>query len=111
MDIIIMKRMIPTTNLIKDNKITIIGIIRVIIINIIMVVNTIKIIGIIEIMMDIKNIDYIKSQATKYDSKILTSEKDYIKIKIFKNDDIKHLKIELDIKNEDKLIDYLKTHI
>jgi len=58
-----------------------------------------------------KNIDYIKSQATKYDSKILTSEKDYIKIKIFKNDDIKHLKIELDIKNEDKLIDYLKTHI
>ena len=58
-----------------------------------------------------KNIDYIKSQATKYDSKILTTEKDYIKIKIFKNDDIKHLKIELDIKNEDKLIDYLKTHI
>jgi len=58
-----------------------------------------------------KNIDYIKSQATKYDSKILTTEKDYIKIKIFKIDDIKHLKIELDIKNEDKLIDYLKTHI
>ena len=58
-----------------------------------------------------KNIDYIKSQATKYDSKILTTEKDYIKIKLFKNDDIKHLKIELDIKNEDKLIDYLKTHI
>ena len=57
------------------------------------------------------NIDYIKSQAIKYDSKILTTEKDYIKIKIFKNDDIKHLKIELDIKNEDKLIDYLKTHI
>jgi tetraacyldisaccharide 4'-kinase len=57
------------------------------------------------------NIDYIKSQARKYDAKILTTEKDYIKIKIFKNDDIKHLKIELDIKNEDKLIDYLKTHI
>ena len=57
-----------------------------------------------------KNIDYIKSQATKYDSKILTTEKDYIKIKLFKNDDIKHLKIELDIKNEDKLIDYLKKH-
>ena len=57
-----------------------------------------------------KNIDYIKSQATKYDSKILTTEKDYIKIKLFKNDDIKHLKIELDIKNEDKLIDYLRKH-
>ena len=58
-----------------------------------------------------KNIDYIKFQATKYASKILTTEKDYIKIKLFKNDDIKHLKIELDIKNEDKLIDYLKKHI
>ena len=34
-----------------------------------------------------------------------------MKIKSFKNDDIKHLKIELDIKNEDKLIEYLKTHI
>ena len=58
-----------------------------------------------------KNIDYIRSQAIKHNSKILTTEKDYIKIKTFKNDDIKHLKIELDIKNEDKLIDYLKTHI
>jgi tetraacyldisaccharide-1-P 4'-kinase len=42
---------------------------------------------------------------------MLTTEKDYIKIRSFKNDDIKHLKIELDIKNEDKLIDYLKTYI
>ena len=58
-----------------------------------------------------KNIDYIMSQAINHNSKILTTEKDYIKIKSFKNDDIKYLKIELDIKNEDKLIDYLKMHI
>ena len=45
------------------------------------------------------------------DSIILTTEKDYIKIKFSKNNDIKYLKVELDIKNEDKLIDYLKMHI
>jgi tetraacyldisaccharide 4'-kinase len=58
-----------------------------------------------------KDIDYIKSQAINHNSKILTTEKDYIKIKSFKNNDIKYLKIELDIKNEDKLIDYLKMYI
>ena len=58
-----------------------------------------------------KDFDYIKSQAIRHNSKILTTEKDYIKIKLFKNCDIKYLKIELDIKNEDKLIDYLKMHI
>ena len=35
----------------------------------------------------------------------------YMKIKLFNDNDIEHLKIELDIKNEDKLIEYLKTHI
>jgi tetraacyldisaccharide 4'-kinase len=58
-----------------------------------------------------KDIDYVRSEATSHNSKILTTEKDYMKIKSCKNDDIKHLKIELDIKNEDKLIEYLKTHI
>ena len=58
-----------------------------------------------------KDIDHIRSEATKNNSKILTTEKDYMKIKSYKNDDIKHLKIELDIKNEDKLINYLKTHV
>jgi len=58
-----------------------------------------------------KDIDYISLQARQLDSKILTTEKDYIKIKSVNNDDIKFLKIELDIKNEDKLIDYLKLHI
>jgi len=58
-----------------------------------------------------KDIDYIRLQARKLNSKILTTEKDYIKIKSSKNNDIKYLKVELDIKNEDKLIDYLKMHI
>ena len=58
-----------------------------------------------------KDIDYIRFQATNNNSKIITTEKDYMKIKSFKNDDIKYLKIELDIKNEDKLIECLKTHI
>ena len=58
-----------------------------------------------------KNIDYIRLQARQFNSKILTTEQDYIKIKSYKNGDIKYLEIELDIKNEDKLIDYLKMHI
>ena len=58
-----------------------------------------------------KDIDYIRFQATNNNSKIITTEKDYMKIKSFKNDGIKYLKIELDIKNEDKLIECLKTHI
>jgi len=58
-----------------------------------------------------KDIDHIRVQARRLNSKILTTEKDYIKIKSSKNSDIKYLKVELDIKNEDKLIDYLKMHI
>ena len=58
-----------------------------------------------------KDLDYVRFQATNNNSKIITTEKDYMKIKSFKNDDIKYLKIELDIKNEDKLIECLKTHI
>ena len=58
-----------------------------------------------------KDIDHIRLQARQLNSKILTTEKDYIKIKSSKNNDIKYLKVELDIKNEDKLIDYLKIHI
>ena len=58
-----------------------------------------------------KDIDHIRSQAKQLNSKILTTEKDYIKIKSNQNNDIKYLKVELDIKNEDKLINYLKLHI
>ena len=40
-----------------------------------------------------------------------STPKNFISDKISKNNDIKYLKVELDIKNEDKLIDYLKMHI
>ena len=58
-----------------------------------------------------KDINNIKTQAKELNLKILTTEKDYVKIKSDKNHDIKYLKIELYIKNEKKLIDYLRLYI
>lgn len=58
-----------------------------------------------------KDIDQIKYQAKKLNLKILTTEKDYIKIKSIDNHDIRYLKVELDIKNEDRLINHLKKYI
>jgi tetraacyldisaccharide 4'-kinase len=58
-----------------------------------------------------KDINKIKLQAKKLNAKIITTEKDYVKINPDKNNDIMFLKIELKIKNEEKLIDYLKLHI
>ena len=57
-----------------------------------------------------KDIDYIKLQATQLKLKILTTEKDFVKIESRKNIDIKFLKIEIDIKNENELINYLKLN-
>ena len=57
------------------------------------------------------DIDKIKLQAKNLNAKIITTEKDYIKIKSNKNDDIKFLKIELKIKNEKDLINYLKLYL
>ena len=57
------------------------------------------------------DIDTIELQAKSLDAKIITTEKDYVKINSNKNDDIQFLKIELKIKNEEKLISYLKLHI
>jgi tetraacyldisaccharide 4'-kinase len=58
-----------------------------------------------------KDIEQIKYQAKKLNLKILTTEKDYIKIKSIDNNDIRYLKVELDIKNEDRLINHLKKYI
>ena len=58
-----------------------------------------------------KDINKIKLQAKKLNAKIITTEKDYVKINPDKNNDIMFLKIEFKIKNEEKLIDYLKLHI
>ena len=58
-----------------------------------------------------KDINNIKLHAKKLNAHILTTEKDYIKINSNKNNDIKCLRIELAIKDEQKLISYLKLHI
>ena len=57
------------------------------------------------------DINKIRSEAKKFNAKIITTEKDFAKIDPSKNDDIKFLEIELKVKNEEQLIDYLKTHI
>ena len=57
------------------------------------------------------DIDYIRLQAKHLGAIILTTEKDYVKINSNKNHDIKFLEIELDIKEEEKLINYLKLHL
>ena len=50
-------------------------------------------------------------QAKLLNAQILTTEKDYTKINSNKKNNIKFLRIELTIKDEQKLINYLKLHI
>ena len=57
------------------------------------------------------DINDIKLHAKRLNAQILTTEKDYTKINSSKNRDIKFLKIELTIKDEQKFINYLKLHI
>jgi len=59
-------------------------------------------------MNDIRN---IKLQAKNLNAKIITTEKDYTKIKLMENNEIQFLKIDINIKNENKLINYLKQNI
>ena len=57
------------------------------------------------------DIDKVKLQAKKLNAKIITTEKDYVKINSDEDTGIKFLKIQLKIKNEEELIAYLKLHI
>ena len=57
------------------------------------------------------DIDKIKLQAKNLNAKIITTEKDYTKINSNKNNDIKFLHVELNVKNEIELVDYLKLNI
>jgi tetraacyldisaccharide 4'-kinase len=57
------------------------------------------------------DIDKIKLEAKKLKAKILTTEKDYVKINSNDNHDINFLKIELKIKDEEQFINFLKTII
>ena len=55
-----------------------------------------------------KDINKIKLFAKNMNAKILTTEKDYIKLNQESSDGIKFLEIELIIKNEDDLINFIK---
>ena len=57
------------------------------------------------------DIDNIKLQAKNLNAKILTTEKDYVKLDLNMSKNIECLKIELDIQEEQKLIEYLKKFI
>ena len=59
----------------------------------------------------LKDIEKIRSIAKNLNAKIITTEKDYKKINQNNQDTIKFLKIELKVKNEEELINYLKLHI
>ena len=53
----------------------------------------------------------IKKTAKIYNADIITTEKDYIRLSKLNSQDINFLEIELKIKNEKKLIDFLNTRI
>ena len=55
------------------------------------------------------DINKIKLYAEALNAEIITTEKDYVKLN--NNDEIKFLEIELAIKQEDRLINFLKTNI
>ena len=58
-----------------------------------------------------KEIDKIKVLAKSLNAKIITTEKDYVKIGNNENKDIEFLTIDLKIQDEEKLINYLKLHL
>ena len=60
---------------------------------------------------NVNDINNIVLHAKRLGAQILTTEKDYAKINSNKDNDIKFLEIEIVIKDEKKLIDYLKLHI
>ena len=57
------------------------------------------------------DINNIKLQAKNLSAKILTTEKDFVKLNSNINNDINFLKIDIFIKDEERLISYLKSQI
>jgi tetraacyldisaccharide 4'-kinase len=57
------------------------------------------------------DIENIKFQAESLNAKIITTEKDYVRLDSNMNKNIQFLKIEINIQEEKKLIDYLKKFI
>ena len=58
-----------------------------------------------------QDVDKIITQAKSLGAKILTTEKDYVKVEKLISEDIKFIKKDLIIKKEKKFIDFLKTKI
>ena len=58
-----------------------------------------------------KDINQIKFVAKKLDAKIITTEKDYVKISSKDSIGIEFLKIDMIIKNESELINFIKSYI
>ena len=58
-----------------------------------------------------KDLNKIISLANELDAKILTTEKDYVKIKDFDNSDIKFIDINLKLKNEENLFNFIKKRL
>ena len=58
-----------------------------------------------------ENIAKIKSQAKNLNAKILTTEKDFVKLNIENSKGIQFLKIDIKIKEENKLIKFIKSNI
>tara|TARA_B100000795_G_scaffold29921_1_gene19716 strand:- start:874 stop:1815 length:942 start_codon:yes stop_codon:yes gene_type:complete len=59
----------------------------------------------------IKDINMIKLEAKNLDAKILTTEKDYVKLNQNYKNEIEFLEIDLFIKQEDELINFIKSNI
>ena len=58
-----------------------------------------------------KDIERIKSMATDLNAKIITTEKDYVKISQEDLDKIHFLEIDLIIKNQDELVSFIKSKL
>lgn len=57
---------------------------------------------------DIKKINVL---AEKMNTKIITTEKDYVKLKNFNTENINFLKIDLEIENDKKLLNFIKSRL
>ena len=58
-----------------------------------------------------KDIKYIKSQANKFNLKIITTEKDYVKLSKSEQKNIDFLDVRLKFLNEKKLINFIKSKL
>ena len=58
-----------------------------------------------------KDIEKIKKRALRLKAKIITTEKDYVKIRNYHHEDIDFVQIDIKIQNEDELLNFIKKKI